>query len=221
MPSIAEGWLYTGDLARRRDDGNYRIVGRCKEQIIRGGEKIYPAEVEEFLHHHPDVAEVAVVGLPDAKYGEIVAAWIVPRAGAALSPEAIQSLLQGPDHSLQDPPAHRHRGSPSQHRHGQGAQARPQRPGHRRARPGRRGGDPDGVSGRVRDPSVPWPLESKDVVHYDAGGGSACDLRSRFSRSSGCLERRIVERAGYCYRSLGAGDGALASRPRLEPAVVS
>ena len=77
-----DGWLHTGDLARRRDDGNYRIVGRSKEMIIRGGENIYPAEVEEFLHHHPAVAEVAVAGLPDAKYGEVVAAWVVPRSGA-------------------------------------------------------------------------------------------------------------------------------------------
>jgi len=91
----AEGWLYTGDLARRRDDGNYRIVGRCKEQINRGGEQIHPAEVEEFLHHHPDVAEVAVLGLPDAKYGEIVAAWIVPRAGESLSAEAIGACCRG------------------------------------------------------------------------------------------------------------------------------
>jgi len=90
-----EGWLYTGDLARRRDDGNYRIVGRCKEQINRGGEQIHPAEVEEFLHHHPDVAEAAVLGLPDAKYGEIVAAWIVPRAGATLSAEAIGACCRG------------------------------------------------------------------------------------------------------------------------------
>ncbi len=89
------GWLYTGDLARRRDDGNYRIVGRCKEQINRGGEKIHPPEVEEFLHHHPDVAEVAVLGLPDAKFGEIVAAWIVPRAGASLSPEDISVYCRG------------------------------------------------------------------------------------------------------------------------------
>ena len=77
----ADGWLHTGDLARRRDDGNYRIVGRSKELIIRGGENIYPPEVEEFLHHHPAVAEVAVAGLPDAKYGEVVAAWVVPKIG--------------------------------------------------------------------------------------------------------------------------------------------
>jgi fatty-acyl-CoA synthase len=91
----AEGWLHTGDLARRRDDGNYRIVGRSKELIIRGGENIYPPEVEEFLHHHPDVAEVAVVGLPDARYGEIVGAWIVPRMGTALDPESLREYCQG------------------------------------------------------------------------------------------------------------------------------
>src|SRR5262249_59548641 len=56
------GWLHTGDLARKRDDGNYRIVGRSKEMIIRGGENVYPAEIEEFLHRHPSIAEVAVAG---------------------------------------------------------------------------------------------------------------------------------------------------------------
>jgi fatty-acyl-CoA synthase len=91
----AEGWLHTGDLARRRDDGNYRIVGRLKEMINRGGEKIYPAEVEEFLHHHPDIVEVAVAGLPNAKYGEIVAAWVVPRTGASLSSDSVQAYCKG------------------------------------------------------------------------------------------------------------------------------
>ncbi len=90
-----DGWLYTGDLALRRGDGNYRIVGRCKEQINRGGEKIPPAEVEEFLHHHPDIADVAVVGLPDARFGEIVAAWIVPRDGAELTAGAVQEFCRG------------------------------------------------------------------------------------------------------------------------------
>jgi fatty-acyl-CoA synthase len=90
----AQGWLYTGDLARR-EDGNYRIVGRRKEMISRGGEKIYPPEVEEFLLHHADVIEAAVVGLPDAKFGEIVAAWLVPRAGSTLTPEDIRAYCQG------------------------------------------------------------------------------------------------------------------------------
>ena len=90
-----DGWLHTGDLARRREDGNYRIVGRSKELIIRGGENIYPPEVEEFLHHHPDVAEVAVAGLPDAKYGEVVAAWVVPRSGATVTPDDLKRYCQG------------------------------------------------------------------------------------------------------------------------------
>ena len=59
--------------------------GRSKEMIIRGGENIYPAEIEEFLHRHPAVAEVAVAGVPDAKYGEVVAAWVVTKAGTAAS----------------------------------------------------------------------------------------------------------------------------------------
>ena len=91
----AEGWLHTGDLARRRDDGNYRIVGRTRELISRGGEKIYPAEVEEFLHQHPHVAEAAVLGLPDPRYGEIVAAWVVPRAGEPLAAEDIMAYCKG------------------------------------------------------------------------------------------------------------------------------
>lgn len=91
----ADGWLATGDLARRREDGNYRIVGRCKELIIRGGENIYPPEVEEFLTHHPAVAEAAVVGLPDARYGEVIAAWVVPRAGVALTPDDLRAYCRG------------------------------------------------------------------------------------------------------------------------------
>src|SRR5262249_4556400 len=90
-----DGWLHTGDLARGRDDGNFRIVGRSRELIIRGGENIYPAEVEEFLHRHSAVAEAAVAGLPDAKYGEVVAAWVVPKTGAAVSPDEIKSYCQG------------------------------------------------------------------------------------------------------------------------------
>jgi fatty-acyl-CoA synthase len=90
-----EGWLATGDLARRRDDGNYRIVGRCKELIIRGGENIYPPEVEEFLHGHPKVSEVAIVGLPDAKYGEVPAAWVVPRPGQSLTADEVRAFCRG------------------------------------------------------------------------------------------------------------------------------
>jgi fatty-acyl-CoA synthase len=77
----SEGWLHTGDLARMREDGNFRITGRKKDMIIRGGENIYPREIEEFLYGHPKVLDVQVVGLPDAKLGEIVAAWVRLKSG--------------------------------------------------------------------------------------------------------------------------------------------
>ncbi|MDR3617750.1 MAG: AMP-binding protein [Paludisphaera borealis] len=91
----AEGWLHTGDLARLRDDGNYRIVGRSKELIIRGGENIYPPEVEEFLNTVPNVSEVVVAGLPDRKYGEIVAAWIVPSPGSTITEADVRRFCHG------------------------------------------------------------------------------------------------------------------------------
>lgn len=90
-----EGWLHSGDLARARTDGNYKIVGRSKELIIRGGENIYPPEIEEFLSHHSGIAEVAIVGLPDPVYGEVVSAWVVQRAGSELTREAVQAFCQG------------------------------------------------------------------------------------------------------------------------------
>jgi len=91
----ADGWLHTGDLARQREDGNFRIVGRSKELIIRGGENIYPPEIEEFLHHHPEVADVAVLGLPDPKYGEVVSAWIVAKPQATLTEQGVRDYCRG------------------------------------------------------------------------------------------------------------------------------
>jgi fatty-acyl-CoA synthase len=71
-----DGWLHTGDLATMDGDECFRITGRAKDMIIRAGENVYPREIEEFLHGHPKVAEVQVVGIPDARLGEAVAAWI-------------------------------------------------------------------------------------------------------------------------------------------------
>jgi fatty-acyl-CoA synthase len=91
----AEGWLHTGDLAVMREDGHVNIRGRAKELIIRGGENIYPAEIEAFLFAHPKVADVAVVGLPDSKLGEIVAAWVKLRSGETMTPREVQDYCQG------------------------------------------------------------------------------------------------------------------------------
>jgi fatty-acyl-CoA synthase len=76
-------WMHTGDLAVMRDDGYVNIVGRIKDLVIRGGENIYPREIEEFLYTHPDIADVAVIGVPDEKYGEELMAWIKLRPGAS------------------------------------------------------------------------------------------------------------------------------------------
>jgi fatty-acyl-CoA synthase len=77
-----EGWMHTGDLAVMREDGYALIVGRIKDMVIRGGENVYPREIEEFLHTHPDVEDVQVVGVPDERNGEELCAWIKLRAGA-------------------------------------------------------------------------------------------------------------------------------------------
>jgi fatty-acyl-CoA synthase len=92
----AARWMHTGDLATMDADGYLNIVGRIKDLVIRGGENVYPREVEEFLYTHPDVADVQVIGVPDEKYGEELMAWIVLRAGAQpLSAEAVREFCTG------------------------------------------------------------------------------------------------------------------------------
>jgi fatty-acyl-CoA synthase len=90
-----EGWLHTGDLAVMREDGHLNIRGRAKEMIIRGGENVYPAEIEGFLFNHPKIAEVAVVGLPNLKLGEVVAAWVRLRPGETMTLAELQEYCQG------------------------------------------------------------------------------------------------------------------------------
>jgi fatty-acyl-CoA synthase len=88
------GWMHTGDLATIDDDGYCRIVGRIKDMVIRGGENIYPREVEEYLYRHPDIQDVQVFGVPDAKYGEELCAWIISRSGATLDEESIRKFCR-------------------------------------------------------------------------------------------------------------------------------
>ncbi|MHC8515326.1 AMP-binding protein [Sporosarcina sp. ITBMC105] len=90
-----KGWLRTGDIAVMDEEGYIDITGRIKDVIIRGGENIYPREVEEFLYTHPAVLDVQIVGVPDEKYGEEVMAWIIPKKGAAIDEESIRSFCKG------------------------------------------------------------------------------------------------------------------------------
>ena len=82
----ADGWMHTGDLAVMDDDGYLNIVGRIKDMIIRGGENVYPREIEEFLYGHPDIVDVQVIGVPDERYGEEIMAWVRLRDGRHARP---------------------------------------------------------------------------------------------------------------------------------------
>lgn len=91
----AEGWLHTGDLAVMDANGYCRVTGRLKDMIIRGGENIYPREIEEFLYRHPKVLDVQVVGIPDSVYGEEVMAWIILKDGESATVDEIKEYCKG------------------------------------------------------------------------------------------------------------------------------
>lgn len=93
--SIRDGWMMTGDLAVINQQGFCEITGRVKDMIIRGGENIYPREVEDYLFRHPKVKEVQVFGIPDERFGEEVCAWVVGRSGESLAPEELRAFCQG------------------------------------------------------------------------------------------------------------------------------
>ncbi|AHY46920.1 Acyl-CoA synthetases (AMP-forming)/AMP-acid ligases II [Rubrobacter radiotolerans] len=90
-----EGWLHTGDLAVMDEDGYVRITGRAKDMLIRGGENVYPREIEEFLYRHPKISDVQVYGVPDEKYGEEVAAAIKVRPGETLTEDEVREFCKG------------------------------------------------------------------------------------------------------------------------------
>jgi fatty-acyl-CoA synthase len=91
----AAGWMHTGDLATMDAEGYVKIVGRIKDMIIRGGENIYPREIEEYLHTHPGVVEASVIGVPSERYGEEVMAWVKVRPGTAPTAEELTAFCTG------------------------------------------------------------------------------------------------------------------------------
>jgi fatty-acyl-CoA synthase len=92
--AIRDGWMHTGDLATIDAEGYCNIVGRVKDMLIRGGENVYPREIEEFLFRHPKVAQVQVFGVPDPKYGEEVCAWIVLKPGESTTADEIRAFCR-------------------------------------------------------------------------------------------------------------------------------
>ena len=94
--ALVDGWMRTGDLAVMDDEGFLQITGRIKDMVIRGGENIYPREIEEFLYTHPDIEDVQVIGVPDEKSGEELCAWIKMRAGAEpLDADSVRAFATG------------------------------------------------------------------------------------------------------------------------------
>ena len=90
-----EGWMHSGDLATMDEDGYVNIVGRLKDMIIRGGENVYPREIEEFLFTHPNVVDAQVIGVPDERFGEVIMAWVQLEAGAELGEEDLKTFCKG------------------------------------------------------------------------------------------------------------------------------
>ena len=90
-----DGWMHTGDLATMDEEGYVKIVGRIKDMVIRGGENVYPREIEEFLYRHPKVQDVQVVGVPDERFGEELCAWIISKPGQELDEEQIREFCKG------------------------------------------------------------------------------------------------------------------------------
>ena len=91
----AGGWMHTGDLATMDEEGYVNIVGRIKDMIIRGGENVYPREIEEYLYTHPDITDVQVIGVPDEKYGEELMAWVKLSEGASLTEDDVKDFCRG------------------------------------------------------------------------------------------------------------------------------
>ena len=89
-----DGWLHSGDLACKDEQGNYRITGRLKDMIIRGGENIYPKEIEEFIYTHPKVSDVQVIGVPDEQYGEAVMACVILKEGESMTEQEMMDFVR-------------------------------------------------------------------------------------------------------------------------------
>ena len=113
-------WMHTGDLATMDDEGYLKIVGRSKDMIIRGGENVYPREIEEFLYAHDAISDASVYGVPDPRYGEAVMVSVILREGASLTEDELREYCRGQDRPLQGAAPRDVRGRVPDDRHRQG-----------------------------------------------------------------------------------------------------
>ena len=150
------GWMHTGDLATMDEQGYVNIVGRLKDMVIRGGENVYPREIEEFLYSHPKIQDVQVIGVPDPRYGEEICAWIKLQGRPERHARGDPRVLQGPDRPLQDPALHRVRARVPDDHHRQDPEVRDARADDREA--GAEGGE-DGLA-----PSLVGARTSRSVL---------------------------------------------------------
>ena len=166
--STPRGWMHTGDLAVMDDDGYVNIIGRIKDMVIRGGENVYPREIEEFLYTHPDIVDVQVIGVPDEQYGEELMAWVRMREGADAADGGDGSgVLRRPARALQDPAVRPGRRRVPDDRHRQGPQGRDARDSIREFWPAGRG---RGQARLTRTASVLSPSTGSGCVTPDPYG---------------------------------------------------
>ena len=181
-----DGWLHTGDLALREPNGCYRITGRLKEIIIRGGENIAPREVEEVLYRHPKIEDVQVVGVPSRTFGEEVLACVKLRAGAVATEDEIRDLLPRRAGPLQGPPARPIRRRLPDDRDRQDPEVQAPRAGRPRPRPRGRRHDRDGLTGNHREATA-MQIDGRTflIAGGSSGLGAATCATARGARGEG------------------------------------
>ena len=193
--AIVDGWMRTGDLAVMDADGSVRITGRIKDMVIRGGENIYPREIEEFLYTHPDIVDAQVVGVPDAKYGEELCAWLRLRPGAEpITPESLREFCSGQPRALQDPALRQtRRGLPDD---------------------GDRQGSQGGHARRIRGRARTGRLRSQDRATLGPAKAKVGEYRSAYE----WVVRALLEAPTRDVRALGYDRSCHARRQKSRPA---
>ena len=199
--------MKTGDLATIDDEGYCNIVGRIKDMVIRGGENVYPREIEEFLYRHPKIQDVQVIGVPDPRYGEELCAWVKLRDGETRRARGDPGLLPGPDRPLQNPALHQIRRRLPDDRHRQDPEIPDARGNHPRI----------GLASRRRlsccnaFPAKAGPRSASDGMTSDPGFAGAISQGASWRPHDQDRLRRHLPRLGAARSRCGP---RMSARPR-------